>query len=237
MLLEAMAGTAAATGFLAWAVRGRSSTVFGPCRWRGPRERRSVAFTFDDGPSESTPALLDLLARRGVRATFFLTGAAVERLPEVARAVAAAGHEIGSHGYSHQPLYLRRPAFIASEIERAQEAIGRVTGVVPALYRPAYGCRWFGLDAALGRRGLTAVLWTVMGRDWRRPAGRVAARLIRGASNGAIFCLHDGRGLALRPDIRNTIDAVGIAAPELMSRGYRLETAGELLGPATARRA
>lgn len=233
--METLAGTAAATGFMAWAVRGRSSSLFGPSLWRGPRDRRSVALTFDDGPSESTPALLELLARLDVRATFFLTGAAVERLPEVARAVAAAGHEIGSHGYSHQPLYLRSRSFIASEVDRAQEAIARITGVTPALYRPAYGCRWFGLDAALRRRGLTAVMWTVMGRDWRWPAERVAARLLRGASNGAIFCLHDGRELVPRPDVRTTIDAVRMAAPELKGRGYRLETAGALLGPATAR--
>jgi peptidoglycan/xylan/chitin deacetylase (PgdA/CDA1 family) len=237
VLVESIAGAAAATGFLAWAVRGRSSNLFGPTLWRGPRDRRAVAFTFDDGPSESTPALLELLARLEVRATFFLTGSAAERLPEVARAVAAASHEIGSHGHSHQPLYLRSPSFIASELERAQEAIAQVTGVTPKLYRPAYGCRWFGLAAAARRLGLTQVMWTVLGRDWKWPAERVAARLIRGASNGAIYCLHDGRGLAPRPDLRTTIEAVRRAVPELMDRGYRLEPAGALLGPAMARRA
>src|SRR5690348_10834341 len=78
------AGVCAAAGLLAWAVRGRSSRVFGPSVWRGPQDRRAVALTFDDGPSESTPRILEILARHGVSATFFLIGANVERLPSVA---------------------------------------------------------------------------------------------------------------------------------------------------------
>ena len=76
----------AACGVMAWAVRGRSSQVFGKSVWRGPRDRRSIALTFDDGPSESTPQILDILARHGARATFFQCGANVERIPAVARA-------------------------------------------------------------------------------------------------------------------------------------------------------
>lgn len=229
MLLESLAGAAFAAGFMGWAVRGRSSNVFGRSLWRGPRGRPAVALTFDDGPSEATPQLLDALSGLGVRATFFVSGAAVERLPEVARSIAAAGHEIGSHGYSHAPLYLRGPAFVRDEVERAQRAITDITGVSPRLYRPSFGCRWFGLRAAQRRLGLTTVMWTVIGRDWRWPAARIAERLVRGASNGAIFCLHDGRALAPDPDIRPTIEALRLAVPRLRSRGFEFETAGELL--------
>ncbi|MBI4874053.1 MAG: polysaccharide deacetylase family protein [Acidobacteria bacterium] len=235
MLVETAAAGACAAWFMAWAVRGRSSQVFGKSIWRGPRGRRSLAWTFDDGPSETTPELLDLLSRLGIRATFFLSGAAVERLPEVARAVRDAGHEIGSHGYSHAPLYLRSPAFVVAELERAQRAIQAVTGVRPALYRPAYGCRWFGLRAAQSRLGVTTVMWTVLAPDWEWPGGRVAARLAGRASNGAILCLHDGRELAPNAGIGPTLEAVRLSAPELARRGFRFETVSELLGPATAR--
>ena len=235
MLVETLAGAASAAGFMAWAVRGRSSRVFGPSVWRGARDRRSIALTFDDGPSEATPALIELLARLDVRATFFLSGAAVERLPDIARSIAGAGHEIGSHGYSHAPLYLRAPAFVASELKRAQEAIRAATGVAPKLYRPAYGCRWFGLRGAMRQHGLTTVMWTAIGRDWNWPAARVAARLVRRASNGAIFCLHDGRLLSRGPDIRETLEAVRIVVPELRARGYAFETVGELLRPTMER--
>ena len=77
------AAAAGAAAFMAWAVRGRSSSVFGPSAWRGPRHRRAVALTFDDGPSESTPRVLEVLDRHRVPATFFQIGSNVERLPGV----------------------------------------------------------------------------------------------------------------------------------------------------------
>src|SRR5262245_47927611 len=88
------AAAAASAGFLAWAVRGRSSSVFAPSVWRGPRDRRALALTFDDGPSESTPEILEILARHNASATFFQCGINVQRLPRVAKAAADAGHEI-----------------------------------------------------------------------------------------------------------------------------------------------
>ena len=94
MWASAAAGIAGASG-LAWAVRGRSSSVFGESIYRGTSGRRSIALTFDDGPSESTPALLEVLRKHNVKATFFMCGANVERCPEIARQVVAAGHEIG----------------------------------------------------------------------------------------------------------------------------------------------
>ena len=97
--LQAGAAAAACSG-MAWAVRGRSSSVFGPSVWRGPRDRRAVALTFDDGPSEGTPQILEILERHRAPATFFQCGANVERLPEVARAVGQAGHAIGNHGHA-----------------------------------------------------------------------------------------------------------------------------------------
>src|ERR1035438_7026579 len=106
----------ASSGFAAWAVRGRSARVFGPSFWRGPRDRRAIALTFDDGPSESTPAILEILARHSVGATFFQCGANVERLPEAARAVAQAGHEIGNHSYSHPLFCFRSSRFIEQDL-------------------------------------------------------------------------------------------------------------------------
>src|SRR5437773_10668930 len=93
------AGVCAASAFMSWAVRGRASSVFGPSVWRGPRDRRVLALTFDDGPSESTPEILEILAHYRVPATFFQCGANVARLPAIARAVGAAGHTIGNHSH------------------------------------------------------------------------------------------------------------------------------------------
>ncbi len=224
-------GTCAAAGLMAYAVRGRSSSLLAPSVWRGPAERRAIALTFDDGPSESTPELLETLERHGVRATFFQCGANVRRLPEIARAVAGAGHEIGNHGDTHSRLYLRSGEFVAGELERAQRSIVETTGIAPRLFRAPYGARWFGLGRAQHRLGLLGVMWTAIGRDWRLAGPAVSARLAARASNGAIFCLHDGREMRPAPDVGATLEAVRSLIPELQERGYQFETVSDLLCP------
>jgi peptidoglycan/xylan/chitin deacetylase (PgdA/CDA1 family) len=214
---------------MVWAVRGRSSRVFGPSVWRGRGDRRAIALTFDDGPSESTPEVLRILEQHGARATFFQCGRQVERLPDVARAVASAGHEIGNHSWSHAPLYLRRAAFIEDEVGRAQEAIAGATGVVPRLFRAPYGARWFGLRPALRKYGLLGVMWTAIASDWRPAAAAAARKLLGAASNGAIFCLHDGRELLPNPDIRATLGILRDLIPELRARGFEFRPVSELI--------
>jgi peptidoglycan/xylan/chitin deacetylase (PgdA/CDA1 family) len=227
----AAGATAAATGFAAWAVRGRASAVFAPSIWRGPRDRRAVALTFDDGPCESTARILEVLARYNVRATFFQCGANVERMPAVAREVAAAGHEIGNHTHTHPMLPFRPTASIEDEISRAQRAIEIHTGVTPRWFRAPFGVRWFGLRRAQGRFGLTGVMWTVIGYDWNRKADAIFERVIRGVSNGAIICLHDGRELQSAPDTTETVEAVNRLVPLLLDRGYELRTISQLICP------
>ncbi len=225
------AAALAASGFLAWAVRGRSAQVFGPSVWRGPRDRPAIALTFDDGPSESTPALLEILARHAVPATFFQCGANVERLPRAARGVALAGHEIGNHSYSHPLFCFHSSRFMERDLRRAQQAIAERSGAVPVWFRAPFGARWFGLRRALGRVGLRAVMWSAIGYDWRLKAEDVVDRLAAGVSNGSILCLHDGRGLRVGPDIGATLDAVSRLVPMLLDRGYRFETVSRLLCP------
>jgi peptidoglycan/xylan/chitin deacetylase (PgdA/CDA1 family) len=231
-LIEAAGGAAiASSAFLAWAVRGRSARVFGPSVWRGPRERKAIALTFDDGPSESTPEILEILARQNARATFFQCGANVERIPETALAVARAGHEIGNHGYSH-PLYcFRSPRFIENDLRRAQQTILAATGARPSWLRVPFGARWFGLAEAQRRLELTGVMWTTIGYDWSLGADAVVERVMRSISNGSILCLHDGRELHARPDIGVTVEAVRRLLPMLLDRGFKLETVSQLLCP------
>jgi len=218
---------------MAWAVRGRASAVFGPSVWRGPRTRRAVALTFDDGPSQDTPRILDILARHGVAATFFPCGANVERLPEVTQAVAGAGHEIGNHSHTHPLCCFRPPEFIEADMARAQQVILEHTGVNPGWFRAPYGVRWFGMRRAQGRLNLKGVMWTVIGYDWNLAAGAIVERMAGRVSNGAILCLHDGRELRARPDIGATVEAVRRLVPLLLDRDYKLETVSQLLCPTT----
>lgn len=231
--LAPIAATGAAASFMAWAVRGRSASVFGRSVWRGPRERRALALTFDDGPSESTPEVLEILGGYGVPATFFQCGANVDRLPAISVEVAARGHEIGNHSYSHPYLFLRSPRKIAEELRRAQESIQFHTGTTPEFFRAPYGARWFGLGAAQRKMQLTGVMWSAIGYDWSRRADEVVARMAASVAGGSILCLHDGRKLCEKPDVSVTVEAVRRLVPLLLDRGYKFETIGRLLCPKT----
>jgi peptidoglycan/xylan/chitin deacetylase (PgdA/CDA1 family) len=230
------AGLAAGAAAMAWAVRSPRSDVFGPSFWRGPRDRPAVALTFDDGPSESTPEILEILDRYGAPATFFQCGLNVRRLPGIARQVAAAGHEIGNHSYTHLLLSLRRAAMIEEEFAQAQQAILDTTGVEPVWMRAPFGVRWFGMRRAQRQLGLVGIMWTVIGYDWSLPSRVIAERVQQRTANGAIICLHDGRQLLERPDIRPTLEAVRILVPWIQEQGYRLETVSQLLCPTNSSR-
>jgi len=228
VLEETLLSTAAAVGLAAYAVRGKSSSLLAPSVYHGDRSRHSLALTFDDGPSESTPALLELLAEHNIKATFFMCGANVRRLKEIAREVAAAGHEIGNHSDSHAPLYFKSPEFIYRELALAQETIHRMTRATPRFFRAPYGVRWPGLRRAQSRLNLTGVMWTAIGRDWKWRSSRISRLLLSRAANGAFLCLHDGRELQRSPDIRSTLDAVEFALPILKERGFSFETVSQI---------
>ncbi len=227
----ALAGSACACALMAYAVRGRSSTLLAPSVYRGSRRRRSIALTFDDGPSEGTNQLLEILNRHQTPATFFVCGMNVERLPATTRATAAAGHEIGNHSYSHPALYLRSPRFIASELSAAQSVIAGAIGTAPTLFRAPFGARWFGLREAQRELNLLGVMWTVLGLDWKLGADQIVSRIVSRTENGAIICLHDGRGVRANPDIGPTLEAVERIIPVLQSRGFIFETVSQILCP------
>lgn len=233
MWLEA-GGTVASAAFAAWAVRGKSSSVFAPSVYRGASARRSVALTFDDGPSESTPVLLDILDRFQAKATFFQIGQNAERLPGIARDVSRRGHEIGNHTYSH-PIALVPD--IETQISRCQSVLSAIHGKAPRLFRAPYGVRWFGLRNAQRRHGLLGVMWTAIGLDWKLPPERVVNRLMSGVAPGSIFCLHDGRELAVQPGVSVTLRSAEELLRRLRDSGYQFETVSEILCPMNSRSA
>ena len=155
----------------------------------------------------------------------------VRRLPEVARAVVEAGHEIGNHTDTHPMLSLKPHDVILNEMTRAQQSILDATGTTATLFRAPYGVRWFGMRRAQRQLGLMGVMWTAIGIDWKLDGDAVSDRLFRAARNGAIFCLHDGRETSTAPDVTSTIKAVHTLVPLLLDQGFRLETVSELLCP------
>jgi peptidoglycan-N-acetylglucosamine deacetylase len=228
-----LGSTLAVAAGMTWAVRGRSSAVFGPSVWHGETGRKAIALTFDDGPSPGTAAILDLLAGYGIPATFFQCGENVDRAPELSRAVSDSGHEIANHSYTHPNFSFTRPSFIEDEFLRAQAAIATASGTTPVLMRAPYGVRWFGFREMQHRVGLLGVMWSVIGRDWRLPAPAIARRVLSLTGDGGIICLHDGRGTERNPDISATVEAVRHIVPALLARGYHFETVSQLLCPIT----
>jgi peptidoglycan-N-acetylglucosamine deacetylase len=221
--------TGATAAGMAWAVRGRSSEVFGPSVWRGRPGRKAVALTFDDGPSPATSAILDILAGYRVPATFFQCGANVLCAPELSQAVCAGPHEIGNHSHTHPNFALKRPAYIVDEFLRAQTVIAEATSRMPVLMRPPFGVRWFGFREMQERLNLICVMWSVIGLDWKLTAPRIAERVLSHARDGSIVCLHDGRGTLKDPDAGSTIEAVRRIVPSLLEKGYHFETVSQLL--------
>lgn len=208
----------------------KSSQLFGPAVFRGSGRRLSIALTFDDGPSEGTLPLLEYLHKEEIPATFFQCGQNVRRLPQIAGEVAAAGHEIGNHTFSHPRLLFKSVDFIDREFSQAQRIIALETGVNPMILRPPYGLRWLGMPEVQRRLSLLAVLWTVIGNDWKWPADRIARRVLSSSTPGGIICLHDGRTVEERPDIQQTLAAVRTVVPILKDRGYAFETVSDLIG-------
>jgi peptidoglycan/xylan/chitin deacetylase (PgdA/CDA1 family) len=212
-------------------VRGRSSAAFGPSVWRARAGRKSIALTFDDGPSPSTPLFLDALAEYRAPATFFQVGVNVLRYPDIARAVLAAGHEIGNHSHTHPNFALKPAAAIEADFTLAQTAIGETTGAQPRLVRAPYGVRWFGFCRMQSRLGLTGVMWSVIGLDWKLPAAAIAHRVLSRVRDGGIVCLHDGRGTGEKPDVAPVLEAVRRILPALIGAGYHFESVSQLLWP------
>jgi peptidoglycan-N-acetylglucosamine deacetylase len=214
---------------LAYGSISKSSQLFGPSVYRGSGHRRSIALTFDDGPSEATLPLLEYLAKEKVFATFFQCGMNIKRLPRVAGEVAAHGHQLGNHTYSHARLLFKSCEFIDQEFTRTQRIIQTETGLTPMLLRAPYGFRWFGMQRVQQKLALLGVMWTVIGNDWRWPASRITKHVLAHTSPGGIICLHDGRAVQPNPDATATLSAVRQLVPILKDRGYKFEIVSDLL--------
>lgn len=168
--------------------------LFGESLCAVPMKRKIVALTFDDGPdAENTPALLALLAERKIRATFFCIGSRVARQPELARRMAAEGHELENHTFSHSPatnLFAERR--LREELSRTQAEIQQVTSRAPIFFRPPVGLTNPRIFRGASELGLQVVGYTARGLDRGADAPeRIAGRLLRKLRPGAIFLLHD----------------------------------------------
>ncbi len=188
-----LANHAVLTGAGLWPL----STLLGPNVKRLPAAaaaRGEFALTLDDGPDpEVTPAVLDLLAARGVRASFFVIARRAQQQAALLRRIVAAGHSVQNHSLRHRHDFsLLGPRGLAREIGDAQALLADITGIRPHCFRAPAGLRNPLLDPVLHAQGLHLVSWSRRGFDTRRSAPAVLQRLQQGLAGGAILLLHDG---------------------------------------------
>ncbi len=188
---------------------------------------RGLALTFDDGPhAEGTPAVLAELDRVGVKATFYLVGEQAERLPSLSAEIAAAGHEIGIHGFRHTLLLRRSAAALRDDLDRAAAVIGEVTRAESLSYRPPYGV--FSLAGLrLARERWQPLLWSQWGRDWeaRATPASISALATRGLGPGSVVLLHDSDAYSVADSWRQTVAALPAVLDAALATGEPLVTA------------
>jgi peptidoglycan/xylan/chitin deacetylase (PgdA/CDA1 family) len=188
---------------------------------------RLVALTFDDGPSPYTPAVLAILQRYHVPATFFVVGEHAAQYPQFVRAEAAAGEDIGNHTYNHVDLEWLANLGVTGQIEATQHAVWEAAHVRPIWLRPPYGAVDPRITADAARLGLHTVLWSVDPRDWSEPGvPAITARVLSGVRPGSIVILHDGGG-----NREETVQALPGIIRSLLRRGYRFISLDEMFYP------
>ena len=190
--------------------------------WRGRKQGRRVALTFDDGPNALTTQYLDVLQQLQARATFFLVGELCEQSPELVRAIAARGHELANHGYTHRPFPKLGGRELSDELSRTQ-ALLPVTRNGRALVRPPYGAVSPASLFTCARQGFTTVMWSLNSGDWARHDPDEVAKTFadRAVQDGDIVLLHEGQSW--------TINALPAIVGELKKAGHELVTVSELL--------
>ena len=180
--------------------------------------RPMVALTYDDGPSQYTPEILDVLRQQGSVATFFVVGNRVASYADTVRSAQQMGCEIGNHTYSHQVLTKVGASQIQSQIGATNSAVQNVTGIAPAVMRPPGGGHSAAVRSAVG---MPIIMWSIDTLDWKtRNAASTQAAVLGKVRDGDIVLMHDLYS--------QTAAASRVIIPELIQRGYQLVTVSEL---------
>ena len=200
-----------------WGVLWPASALYGPVLARLPIDGRRVWLTIDDGPSDDTPALLDLLDAHHAKATFFVVGERAAACPQLLREIVARGHGIGNHSNTHPSAWFWAlgPRRMRTEILQCQATLRDLTGVAPHWFRAVVGMANPFVSAPLRDCGLARVAWSARSFDAvEADPARVVARIERQLSPGAIVLLHEGARHG-----RN-VEAIALLLQRMQALGY-----------------
>ncbi len=184
-------------------------------------QEKVIALTFDDGPDPiDTPAVLNILKEKNVRATFFVLGKAAHDNPDLLKRLVIEGHEIGNHSFNHD--YQQRR--LVEEIIKTDQEVFATTGAHTYFYRPPGGFVSKIQLETVKNNGHIVALWSVDSKDWRNPGVKqIVDNVIKNAFPGAIILMHDGGYQRIQ-----TVKALGPIIDALRDHGYRLATLSEL---------
>ena len=230
--LIGLAATAAAAGTAGYQSMAPTGQWFGRTFASGTRGSKQLALTFDDGPNDPhTLKLLDVLAKHNVPATFFMIGRYVRERPEIARAVAAAGHVVGNHTFTHPLLIFQSEAQTRVELTNCRQALENAVGAHSNLFRPPFGGRRPATLRIARGLGLETVMWNVTGYDWSAPpASEIEKKVARQIRGGDVILLHDGGHKAMGADRAQTVVATDNLIRRYKNQGYEFVTVEEM-GP------
>jgi peptidoglycan-N-acetylglucosamine deacetylase len=187
------------------------------------RGSKQIALTYDDGPNDPhTLRLLEVLARHGVHATFFLIGRYVQQRPDIAREIVKAGHVVGNHTFTHPLLIFKSEEEIRQQISQCRAALLDAVGLHSNLFRPPFGGRRPAVLRVARELGLEPVMWNVTGYDWNAPpAGVIERKVARQMRGGDVILLHDGGHKQMGADRSNTVTATDHLIARYKSEGYK----------------
>jgi peptidoglycan-N-acetylglucosamine deacetylase len=199
-----------------------------------PHGSKQLALTYDDGPNDPhTLRLLEVLAKHGVHATFFLIGRYVKQRPDIAREIAQAGHAIGNHTFDHPNLIFASASQARAELQVCEQALRDAVGRHSRLFRPPFGGRKPGTLRVARKLGFVPVMWNVTGWDWRgNPAAQVEQRVSQQVRGGDVILLHDGKHAEFGADRSQTVLATDRLITRYKSEGYDFVTVSAMMGTA-----
>jgi peptidoglycan-N-acetylglucosamine deacetylase len=231
------AGVVAAAGTAAYQAMAPSAQWYGTTFVSGARGTKRIALTYDDGPNDPhTYRLLEVLEKRGARATFFLVGRYAQQRPEIVREVVKAGHAIGNHTFTHPNLAIASVVQNRLQIEECQRAILEVTGEAPRLFRPPYGGRRPATLQIAHSLGLEPVMWNVTSYDWQvPPAEKIVKTCVRQMRGGDVILMHDGSHRAFGADRSQTVLATETLLERYQAAGYEFVTVPDMAGLVVSR--
>ena len=195
------------------------------------RGSRQIALTYDDGPNDPhTLQLLEVLARHGVRATFFLIGQYVRQRPDIVREIVRAGHVVGNHTFTHPLLILKSEAEIRRELSQCRSALQDAVGEHSNLFRPPFGGRRPAALRIARELGLEPVMWNVTGYDWNAPRAEIIeSKVTKQIRGGDVILLHDGGHRQMGADRSQTVIATDHLLARHKSEGFEFLTIPQMM--------